>query len=262
MAGDRARDGAAEGERPERAVPSGVIAVVRAGTAAQARTIVHGLVRAAVPAIELTLTVPEALTILAEAARMVARPGSQTVLGAGTVLDRRACQEAVAAGARFVVSPVTDPPVLEQAHRDGVPYVGGALTPTEVLASMRAGTDAVKLFPVGSVGGAAYLRALREPLPGLLAVVSGGIGALTPRDTWPPVRTPSAWAARSSTGRRPAAGTSRRSRPGPGRAWPRSGRSPDHADRDGTAAPGRPPLGFGPSGRPASQEPDAQRAVP
>ena len=177
MAGDRDRDGGAADERPGPAVPAGVIAVVRAATAAEARTIVHGLVRAAVPAIELTLTVPEALTILAEAARMVARPGSQTVLGAGTVLDRRACGDAIAAGARFVVSPVTDPPVLEQAHRDGVPYVGGALTPTEVLASMRAGADAVKLFPVGSVGGAAYLRALREPLPALRAVVSGGIGA-------------------------------------------------------------------------------------
>lgn len=181
MADDRARGGAAADERPEPAVPSGVIAVVRAATAAEARTIVHGLVRAAVPAIELTLTVPEALTILAEATRAVA-PGSGTVLGAGTVLDRRACEEAVAAGARFVVSPVTDPPVLEQAHREGVPYVGGALTPTEVLASMRAGVDAVKLFPVGSVGGPAYLRALREPLPALRAVVSGGIGAGEVRD--------------------------------------------------------------------------------
>jgi|HubBroStandDraft_6_1064221.scaffolds.fasta_scaffold21550_5 2-dehydro-3-deoxyphosphogluconate aldolase/(4S)-4-hydroxy-2-oxoglutarate aldolase len=177
MADDRPRGAAAAAGRPGPVVPAGVIAVVRAATAAQARVIVHGLVRAAVPAIELTLTVPGALTILAEAARAVARPGSGTVLGAGTVLDRRACQEAVAAGARFVVSPVTDPPVLEQAHRDGVPYVGGALTPTEVLASMRAGVDAVKLFPVGSVGGPAYLRALREPLPGLRAVVSGGIGA-------------------------------------------------------------------------------------
>jgi 2-dehydro-3-deoxyphosphogluconate aldolase/(4S)-4-hydroxy-2-oxoglutarate aldolase len=176
MADDRARGGAAADGRPAPAVPSGVIAVVRAATAAEAAAIVHGLVRAAVPAIELTLTVPEALTILAEAARAVA-PGSGTMLGAGTVLDRRACEEAVAAGARFVVSPVTDPPVLEQAHREGVPYVGGALTPTEVLASMRAGVDAVKLFPVGSVGGPAYLRALREPLPGLRAVVSGGIGA-------------------------------------------------------------------------------------
>ena len=72
--------------------------------------------------------------------------------------------------------------MLARAHDHGVPYVGGALTPTEVLASMRAGSDAVKLFPVGSVGGPAYLRALREPLPGLRAVVSGGIGAAEVRD--------------------------------------------------------------------------------
>ncbi len=183
-----------------------------------------GLVRAAVPAIELTLTVPEALTILAEAARAAARPGSGTVLGAGTVLDRRACEAAIAAGARFVVSPVTDPPVLEQAHRGGVPYVGGALTPTEVLASIRAGVDAVKLFPVGSVGGPAYLRALREPLPGLRAVVSGGIGAGEVRDYVAARR------ARCLPGRRtdrPGGGPARRCRgyrgPGPAGSGPDQG---------------------------------------
>lgn len=162
-------------------VPAGVIAVVRAGSAAEARTIVRGLARAAVPAIELTMTVPEAVAIIAELAgevgALAAGLGSQTVLGAGTVLDPADAAACAAAGARFLVSPVTDVAVLGEAHRCGIPYVGGALTPTEVLASMRAGADAVKLFPVGSVGGAGYLRALREPLPGLRAVVSGGIAA-------------------------------------------------------------------------------------
>ncbi len=151
--------------------PTGVIAVVRAATPAECRTIVRGLVRAAVPAIELTMTVPDAVTIIGEFA------ASGTVIGAGTVLDPAACAACGAAGATFIVSPVTDPGVLEQAHRCGVPYIGGALTPTEVLASMRAGSDAVKLFPVGAVGGVGYLRALREPLPALRAVVSGGITA-------------------------------------------------------------------------------------
>jgi 2-dehydro-3-deoxyphosphogluconate aldolase/(4S)-4-hydroxy-2-oxoglutarate aldolase len=150
-----------------------VIAVVRAGAAPEARTIVHGLARACVPAIELTMTVPGAVEIIAE----LAGSGLQTVLGAGTVLDPAEASACAAAGARFLVSPVTDADVLAEAHRCGVPYVGGALTPTEVLASMRAGADAVKLFPVGSMGGAGYLRALREPLPGLRAVVSGGIAA-------------------------------------------------------------------------------------
>ncbi len=166
--------------------PAGVIAVVRAATPGECRTIVRGLVRAAVPAIELTMTVPDAVTIIGEfadcgtansGAVLGSGTASGTVLGAGTVLDPAACAACGAAGATFIVSPVTDPGVLEQAHRCGVPYIGGALTPTEVLASMRAGSDAVKLFPVGAVGGVGYLRALREPLPALRAVVSGGITA-------------------------------------------------------------------------------------
>ena len=148
--------------------------MVRAATAAEARTIVRGLARAAMPAIELTMTVPDAVGIIAELAGEV---GAGTVPGAGTVLDPADAEACAGAGAQFLVSPVTDAAVLEEAHRCGVPYVGGALTPIEVLASMRAGADAVKLFPVGSVGGAGYLRALREPLPGLQAVVSGGIAA-------------------------------------------------------------------------------------
>jgi 2-dehydro-3-deoxyphosphogluconate aldolase / (4S)-4-hydroxy-2-oxoglutarate aldolase len=156
-------------------VPDGVIAVVRAASAAECRTIVRGLIGAAVPAIELTMTVPDAVALIGEFGPVAAADG--TVLGAGTMLDPAQCAESAEAGARFIVSPVTDLGVLEQAHRSGVPYVGGALTPTEVLASMRAGVDAVKLFPIGSVGGASYLRALCEPLPVLRAVVSGGITA-------------------------------------------------------------------------------------
>ena len=157
------------------AVPGGVIAVVRAASAAEARTVVSGLARAGVAAVELTMTVPDAVEIIAELAGSDAMSG--TVLGAGTVLDPAEAGACARAGARFLVSPVTDAAVLAAAHRCGIPYVGGALTPTEVLASMRADADAVKLFPVGSVGGAGYLRALREPLPGLRAVVSGGIAA-------------------------------------------------------------------------------------
>jgi 2-dehydro-3-deoxyphosphogluconate aldolase/(4S)-4-hydroxy-2-oxoglutarate aldolase len=184
-------------------VPAGVIAVVRAATAGECRAIVRGLILAGVPAIELTLTVPDAVALIREFAAELAGagpspgarpdagpdagpgpgpdpgpgPGKGTVLGAGTVLDAAQCAAVAEAGATFIVSPVTDAAVLSESRRHGAGYVGGALTPTEVLASMRAGADAVKLFPVGSVGGASYLRALREPLPELRAVVSGGISA-------------------------------------------------------------------------------------
>jgi 2-dehydro-3-deoxyphosphogluconate aldolase / (4S)-4-hydroxy-2-oxoglutarate aldolase len=158
-------------------VPAGVIAVVRAASAEECRTVVRGLIRAEVPAIELTMTVPDAVALIREFVAYPADARAGTVLGAGTVLDPAQCAACAEAGARFIVSPTTDMSVLKEAHRHGVAYVGGALTPTEVLASMRAGADATKLFPIGSVGGAEYLRALREPLPGLRAVVSGGISA-------------------------------------------------------------------------------------
>jgi 2-dehydro-3-deoxyphosphogluconate aldolase/(4S)-4-hydroxy-2-oxoglutarate aldolase len=158
-------------------VPAGVIAVVRAASVEECRTVVRGLIRAEVPAIELTMTVPDAVALVREFVAYLAGARVGTVLGAGTVLDPAQCAACAKAGAKFIVSPTTDVSVLKEARRHGVAYVGGALTPTEVLASMRAGADAIKLFPIGSVGGAQYLRALREPLPELRAVVSGGISA-------------------------------------------------------------------------------------
>src|SRR5947207_773839 len=105
-------------------VPGGVIAVVRAASAAEARTIVHGLGRAGVPAIELTMTVPDAVRIIAEFAEASSVSETGTVLGAGTVLDPAEAGACAGAGARFLVSPVTDVDVLAEAHRCGVPYVG------------------------------------------------------------------------------------------------------------------------------------------
>ncbi|MCU1493765.1 MAG: 2-dehydro-3-deoxyphosphogluconate aldolase [Acidimicrobiaceae bacterium] len=151
-------------------VPTGLIAVVRAASDAECRTIVRGLVDAGVEAIEITMTVPGAVSVLAELA------GMSAAIGAGTVLDVDACRDCADAGAAFIVSPVTDESVLDVAHANGIPYIGGALSPSEVVAGLRLGVDATKLFPVGSMGGAAYLRTLREPLPDIKAVVSGGIG--------------------------------------------------------------------------------------
>jgi 2-dehydro-3-deoxyphosphogluconate aldolase/(4S)-4-hydroxy-2-oxoglutarate aldolase len=156
-------------------VPSGLIAVVRAADAGECRTIVRGLVAAGLAAVEVTMTVPDALGVIEELAAFVAASAAGTSIGAGTVLDPGTCRACIDAGATFIVSPITDLASLEVARSAGVGYVGGALTPSEVTASMRAGVDAVKIFPIGSVGGPAYLRALREPFPDLRAVVSGGV---------------------------------------------------------------------------------------
>jgi len=150
-----------------------LIAVVRSDSVEECRTIVRGLLAAGVPGIEITMTAPGVIELIAEFSDATA------AVGAGTVLDARSARECLDAGASFIVSPITDAEVLRVAHALDTPYVGGGLTPTEVVASMRLGCDAVKIFPIGAVGGPRYLRALREPLPNLRAIVSGGVG---PRD--------------------------------------------------------------------------------
>jgi 2-dehydro-3-deoxyphosphogluconate aldolase/(4S)-4-hydroxy-2-oxoglutarate aldolase len=79
------------------------------------------------------------------------------------------------AGASFIVSPVLDEGVLAAAARCAIPAIPGALTPNEILQAHRAGAAAVKVFPIGSVGGVAYIRSINEPFTDIPLVVSGGI---------------------------------------------------------------------------------------
>lgn len=152
------------------AVP--VIAILRAGSARRFAEVTRTLCAAGVRAVEFTLTTPGALDALREYAPDAPRG---TALGVGSVTTPAETEQAVAAGARYVISPATCPDVIAEARRLGVPVLPGALTPTEILTAWRAGAQLVKLFPA-SVGGPAYLRAVRAPLPGVPLVPTGGIG--------------------------------------------------------------------------------------
>jgi 2-dehydro-3-deoxyphosphogluconate aldolase / (4S)-4-hydroxy-2-oxoglutarate aldolase len=96
-------------------------------------------------------------------------------VGAGTVTDAETARRAVDAGAEFIVTPCLFPDVIEAARRADVAVLPGALTPTEVFEAFRLGGDMVKVFPIQSVGGAAYLRALRGPFPDIPLVPTGGV---------------------------------------------------------------------------------------
>jgi len=152
----------------------GIIPVIRApGTAvAEVVEVVEALVHAGLPVAEITMTVPNAIAAIGA----VAKQGRGTVLvGAGTVTDAESARRAVEAGAEFIVSPCLVPEVIEAAHRANVAVLPGALTPSEVFEAVRLGGDLVKVFPVQSVGGAAYLRALRGPFPDIPLVPTGGV---------------------------------------------------------------------------------------
>ena len=103
-------------------------------------------------------------------------------LGAGTVLDEESAQRCIDAGARFLTSPGFVPEVVAYAKKVDVVVFPGAMTPTEVIAAWKAGSDFVKIFPTGQVGGTQFLRALKVPLPQIPLIASGGVNQVTASD--------------------------------------------------------------------------------
>jgi 2-dehydro-3-deoxyphosphogluconate aldolase / (4S)-4-hydroxy-2-oxoglutarate aldolase len=148
-----------------------LLAVVRGTDPAAAISAGTVLLQEGVRIVEVALTTPRALYAI-EAIRSAAPAGS--IVGAGTVLTPANVADVVAAGAEFVVTPALAESIREAARR-GVPVAAGALTPTEAYSAMEEGASVVKLFPA-SLGGPAYLKALRDPFPTIPFVAVGGVG--------------------------------------------------------------------------------------
>ncbi len=149
----------------------GVVPVVRTPTAALAARAVSWLKEAGLATFEITLTIPGALDLVEQ---LAADPA--LLVGVGTVLEREQATASIRAGARYLVSPAVCPEIVAPCRDAGVACVLGAATPGEVLAAVRAGSDAVKIFPVSSLGGAAHVRALKAVFPQVLMAPTGGIG--------------------------------------------------------------------------------------
>jgi 2-dehydro-3-deoxyphosphogluconate aldolase/(4S)-4-hydroxy-2-oxoglutarate aldolase len=156
---------------PVRTLESRLVVVARAQRAADYDAVLEVLADAGIRSVELTLTTPGTLAHLP---RLVERFGDALDLGVGTVTDSEELTGAIAAGAAYIVTPITDRSFVTQARDAGVPIVPGGLTPTELFASWSAGASAVKVFPAGQVG-PGYLKDLRGPFPGIRAVPSGGV---------------------------------------------------------------------------------------
>ena len=136
---------------------------------AQARALVAG----GLPAIEVTLRTPAALAAIAAIARDV--PGA--VVGAGTILEPENIGTAIAAGARFLVSPGASPALAKAAAEAPIPFLPGVATPSEAMTLRALGFRALKLFPAESVGGAKLLASIHAPIPDLMFCPTGGIDA-------------------------------------------------------------------------------------
>ncbi|MFC5647678.1 bifunctional 4-hydroxy-2-oxoglutarate aldolase/2-dehydro-3-deoxy-phosphogluconate aldolase [Paenibacillus solisilvae] len=102
--------------------------------------------------------------------------GRDLLIGVGTVLDAEMARQAIDAGAQFIVSPNLDEEVIAYGARNQVDVYPGVMTPTEIVRAVKAGAKAVKVFPTGSLGGAAYLKEIRAPLDHVPMIASGSVG--------------------------------------------------------------------------------------
>lgn len=158
-----------------RLLDPGLIAIIRADSAEGLLEAAGALLAGGVTAMEVTMTTPGALEVIAE---VTARFGDKILMGVGSVIAPETVFAAVAAGAEFVVTPVTKPAVIAACIRLDKPIASGAFTPGECLLAHESGADFVKLFPA-EFNGPAYIKAVLAPLPMLRLIPTGGVTAET-----------------------------------------------------------------------------------
>jgi 2-dehydro-3-deoxyphosphogluconate aldolase/(4S)-4-hydroxy-2-oxoglutarate aldolase len=149
---------------------SGVIAVIRTDDPDIALTLARGFNSTSVDAIEITMTVPNALEIIEKLIEE-----GVTRIGGGTVRSIEQVQRLRSIGAAFGVAPSFDEAILKEAVRLGLPFTPGTLTPSEMVRAQQLGATSLKVFPISAVGGIEFVHSVLEPLPDLALVVSGGV---------------------------------------------------------------------------------------
>jgi 2-dehydro-3-deoxyphosphogluconate aldolase/(4S)-4-hydroxy-2-oxoglutarate aldolase len=149
----------------------GIVAVIRMQEPDRLRAVIDALAEGGVRALEVTMTVPRAIELIAGIAPSLP---DDIIFGAGTVVDADTAARAIDAGARFIVSPVFRRPVIAACHERDVPAMPGCLTPTEILDAWEAGADVVKIFPATRLG-PGYINDVRAPLPYVKLMPTGGV---------------------------------------------------------------------------------------
>jgi 2-dehydro-3-deoxyphosphogluconate aldolase/(4S)-4-hydroxy-2-oxoglutarate aldolase len=150
---------------------AGIVAVIRMKEPDKVRAVVDALAEGGIRALEVTMTVPGAVDLIA---RLAPTMPAGFVFGAGTVVDADTVNRVVDAGARFIVSPVFRREVIEACHARDVAAMPGCFTPTEILDAWDAGADVVKVFPATALG-PGYLKDVRAPLPQVKLMPTGGV---------------------------------------------------------------------------------------
>jgi 2-dehydro-3-deoxyphosphogluconate aldolase/(4S)-4-hydroxy-2-oxoglutarate aldolase len=159
----------ARSEIMARLLDPGIIPVIRADSSEHIMAVCEALVAGGINALEITMTTPDALACINEAARRFA---PRAITGAGSVTTPQMCRAVIQAGAKFVVTPIMRPEIAPVARNAECVIVMGAFTPTEAQLAYEAGADLVKVFPAESP---AFIKSILAPLPHLKIIATSGV---------------------------------------------------------------------------------------
>lgn len=157
-------------ETIQRIADEKLFAVIRVRDTTMIPSFVQKITEAGISIIEVTLNSGGAIECIEELVHRFPK----CLIGAGTVIGKKDSEAAIAAGAKFLVSPIVDTKMITVARDNGVASMAGALTPTEVYHAHTSGADFVKLFPLVGLG-PAYVKALRGPLPQIRYIATNGV---------------------------------------------------------------------------------------
>lgn len=156
----------------QRISQGGLVAVVRANSAEEAKKITKACIDGGVAAIEITFTVPRAHEIIADLAKTYSE--DEIILGAGTVLDPETARLAILSGAQYIVSSSYSPETARLCNRYRIPYMPGCMTMKEVVEAMEGGSDIIKVFP-GNMLGVDFVKSVLGPMPQVKMMPTGGV---------------------------------------------------------------------------------------
>ncbi len=160
-------------------IKTGAAAVIRMQDASKLLKVVEALYKGGLNIIEITMTVPNALTVIEEVSKEVP---NEILVGVGSVLNSKQAQDSIDAGAKFVVSPILKKEIIDTAHKNNFPAFPGAFTPTEIQTAYEWGADIVKVFPADVVG-MKFFKSIKAPMPHLKLMPTGGV-SLTNAGEW------------------------------------------------------------------------------
>ena len=156
----------------------GIIPAIRVSAPEDALFAIEAVTGGGICIAEVTMTTPGALGVIRETARKF----PELVIGAGSIFDIETARKCLDAGARFLTSPGLDLEIVDFALKSDAIVIPGALTPSEIMAAWKAGSDFVKIFPCAAVGGPSFIRALKAPFPDVPLIAAGGVTQQTAAD--------------------------------------------------------------------------------